>query len=69
MALCKLTTNWGGGTPIYVNPLHVIAVHTQSEGTIIVTSAPQKEGHWTIYVTEQAQEVADLLDAHMPRYA
>jgi hypothetical protein len=62
MALCRLTLSWNGNPPVWVNPKNVVSVWSQSDGTMITTNATGKDGTATVYVIENAEVVAQLLD-------
>jgi hypothetical protein len=70
MALCRLTDRNNGGKPVFVNPLHVVAVQPMGDYTWVWTQAITANGSSLVLtVDESPEEATRLLDGAMPRYA
>lgn len=67
MELIRLTLTDKSETPVYINPLHVVAVSAQKKHTAIDTSGPGVNGHGrTFFVKETAEDVVTRLNG-VPR--
>lgn len=69
MALCQLTDTHNNNQPVYINPLHVVAVQRIGESTWVWTNATKDTGKSVVFVVAEAADVAtNMLDRSMPRY-